>query len=225
MEQHEEKNPLDPLRDAKRLAGFIKNPEKAVVSALVRSAIEKKGHLSPIKIYQELNTRFGQEWWDWEPETIWQMVDSLATEELKNIVMALQCIVNTEFPFEHWHVFEKVGQALNLQPVAFGILQPLEPHHASLTIYLLKTIRPKAEFEPEVLGYVAAVLHDAGITWAPPMLFGSRTEEHLRKIAPDHSGIGALTAKEWPAKESSNPAVKLQLAKLHAIEAYLKERL
>ena len=46
-------------------------------------------------------------------------------------------------------------------------------------------LRPKLDFEPDVLGYVAALCHEAGLVYAPPELFGPvGAQGWLEKIAP-----------------------------------------
>lgn len=218
-------SPLEPLKAAKAAVKFVENPQRGLAKAIVRAVLEKSASFNTLGVFKNLNEKFGHEWWDWEPETIWAMAPEL-TGGLRDVVMALQCTVNTNSPFEHWHIFEKVGLAFNNHHVDFGVVQPLEPNEASLTIYILKMIRPKEEFDPEVLGYIAAVCHSAGIVYTPPELFGPvGAQGHLTKIAPDESGVGHDTAMCWPDGEPTSAAVKIQIAKLREIKDYVKSRL
>lgn len=193
---------------------------------LSHSAMEKRGHLSPLAVYKELNNRFGRGWWEWEPETLWHSLGS-PSGELKGIVMALQTATRTNFPFELWHVFEKCGQAFNLNPVDFQIVQPLELNEASLTIFILKSIRPEENFEADILGYLAALAHEAGVTYLPPELFGADAQPYLTRLVDDSSGVGKDTQAAWPRTGTADdyPALRIQLARLQEIKDYVKSRL
>lgn len=171
----------------------------------------------PLKLYKTLNDRYGHEWWDWEPETLWSMMGGPSTE-VRSIVMALQTVLNTNFPFELWNVFEKVGHAFNGGNVDFEVVQPLEPDEVSLTIYILKTIRPKIDFEPDVLGYIAATAHEAGLAWLPPELFAG-AQQYMEKLTHDKE-LAQHVKNTWPGNDGSH-----QLGMLHEVKDYVKARL
>lgn len=232
LDDKPQKTILDPLRAAKAVVRFAENPQKTVLRAMVRASMEKDGHLSPLKIFHLLNDHYGESWHDWEPETIWATLERgeglHPDDALKNVVMALQITASTDYPFEHWHAFEKVGQAFNMNHVDFFAVQPLELNEISWTIYALKLVKPKAVFDHEIMAYIAAAAHDAGVTYLPPELFGSAAQAELAKLAEDHSGIGALTAAAWPSKpgpEGQDVALRIQLARLNEIKNYVKSRL
>lgn len=206
-------------------------PVSKVITGKVVSELVKQSHVKLMALYAYLNDHYGRRWWDWEPETIWSMVDGILdlSEENKNQIQALQVVVNTDFAFEEWHVFEKVGHAFNGNHVSFGELQPLEPDDAAWTCKALELIRPKAEYDDEVLAYIAACANNAGIACMPEDLFPKGCQEQLTRIVGGHFDAD-LCAKTGDAlKKGLTPdpdtMVGCQVAKLREISEYVKEQL
>jgi hypothetical protein len=217
---------LTPLRKVRQVIKSIGNPQRAIGKAIVGEAVshmlEKEGGISPFKVYQFLNDHYKKEWKDWEPETLWQMMkeqhDFDPTPELRNIVMAIQTSVTTNAPFEHWHIFEKVGHALSCNHVNFRILQPLEADEAARAIRFLRTVRPKQDFENEVYVYLAAVAKNCGIVYMPQELFG-KTQEYLDEFNNDIALKNKISSL-WPnvSFKTSEESVRIQIERLKEIK-------
>lgn len=224
----EEHLSLDPLRVAKRISKGAKNPRDAIakylVSTATKSLMEKDSSIKILKLYGFMNDHYDRAWWDWEPETIWKSLESdhldgegSTPDELKNAVMALQLCVNSMAPFEHWHIFEKVGHAFNWNPVNFEIVQPLEPDEAALAMQILRRIQPRSIFDDEVLSYVAVCAKSAGMVWLPDSMTPG-VQEKLSAITYEHQ-LRDATKKAWeekylPGDELLRSQIEIQLARL-----------
>jgi hypothetical protein len=230
---HEKESPdkpdLSKFRTFKGVVKALQDPQKALGKALVsgvtmKALSEKEAGIKPLGIYGLLNEHYGRDWWHWEPETVWQTLRKEhglePSEDLRNLVSALQLIVTTNQPFENWHIFEKVGHALNMNPVNFGVVQPLEIEEAALTLRLLRDMRPKQEFDSEICAYLAASARSAGVVWLDPSIFTEGCQAFL-----DHMG-NDLELKEAVAQKKDTGGIdyEIQIARLNEIERYLKER-
>lgn len=150
----------------------------------------RAGKIVPVlSLNSELNKKYDRDWWDWEPETLWQMLPKdfgiEVTDEVKGAIQALQVLYNTHFAHEHWHVFEKIGHAFNDNTVLFGVLQPLEMDEVAWTIHVINTIRPKEVYDPEILAYVAGCAKQAGMVYLPTDLYPKGSQEVLDELNND----------------------------------------
>lgn len=199
---------------------------KEVVRALVK---EGEAYATALRIYGILNDRFDHDWHDWEPETLVFMLQDVIPPTALNQdrLGALQTVLKTNFAFEHWHVFEKVGHALAGSHVDFGTLQPLEPDECALTVKLLSTLRHTEAFDLEVLTYIAACAHHAGMAYLPEDLFPAGCQEQLEKLVGPHFNVVLKdnTQAGWrnQVASSDDSAIGIQLAKLEEIKAFVSK--
>ena len=229
-EQTEEtgKPDLKGLRTLKSVVKSFQDPQKAIGKALIngvamKALFEKEGGIKVLGIYGILNEHYGREWWHWEPETVWQTLNReqgiTVDDDLRNLISALQLAVTTNQPFENWHIFEKVGHAFNFNPVNFGVLQPLEPQEAALTLRLLRLIRPKQEFDSEICAYLAAVAKNAGLVYLPVSVFTAGCQSFLDAMGNDTALATALAE----GKDTGGIAYEIQKSRLEEIDAYVKK--
>jgi len=191
---------------------------------------EASPSVSVLKIYETLNDRYTDSWQDWEPETLWQTLeyDQLydITEQLKNMIQALQVVCKTNFPFEEWNVFENVGHAFNGNSVSFGSLQPLELNEVAWTCRALEAIRPGTLYEDEVDGYIAACMKNAGMVYIPSSISkdSATINSALNRIGNDESlqTIVSLHIDRFSVKlfGSEDEMLKIQLQKLQECIEY-----
>jgi len=226
----EHKPDLTALRTMRSIVKSLADPQKAIGKALVSSAtmktvFDKEASLSVLGIYGILNDAYERAWWEWEPETLWQTLKLEhgieTTDELKNLIMALQLTVKTNQPFENWHVFEKVGHAFNFNPVNFSLLQPLEPHEAALALALLRKIRGDTPYESEICGYLAASAKNAGLVYLDPEIFTANCQAFLDKMGNNIHLKNAVMQK----RDIGTAAYKIQVARLKEITLYVKKGL
>ena len=166
------------------------------IKSLAREGIEKVSAQTPyhhrsdvISVYEQMNDKYGQDWWDWEPETVRETLDREYGVDLGddgvNVIGALQVILNTNQAHEHWHVFEKVGHAFNGNHVDFSVIQPLEMDEIALSLSIMNTIRPKQEFMSEIFGYIASCAKMSGLVYLPEEFFGSDPQQRLDTLNND----------------------------------------
>jgi hypothetical protein len=187
-----------------------------------KAPIEKRGG---VDLYKYLNDKYSNAWHDWEPETLRHTLDRDGVDlddEVMNSIQALQVICKTNAPFEEWHVFEKVGQALNNNPVSFGHVQPLEMDEIAYTIKILQDIRPKEEFEDDIKGYIAAAAKEAGMVYLPEDLYPKGCQDFLDKMGND-TKLRDAVAKVYPKTSNEETALGVQLARLSEVLDYVKE--
>lgn len=197
-------------------------------SALEKTAAQKiasSDHVSALTIYAGLNDKYKQDWWDWSPETIWQTLHMdlgvEVTDEIKNMVGALQVIVNTNQAFESWNIFENIGHALNENMVYFSVVTPLELTDITWTVKVLQDIRPKEAFQDEILGYIAACAKNSGVVYLPPELFPPKSQMFLDGLNNDME-LKAEVERSWPNVVKSDSMVGIQTQKLDEVREYLK---
>lgn len=217
---------LHGLRTLKSVVKSIQDPHRAIGKALVngvamKALFEKESGVKVLGVFGILNEHYGRHWWNWEPETVWQTLDKEhgigVDGDLRNLISALQLIVTTNQPFENWHIFEKVGHALNMNPVNFGIVQPLEPQEAALALKLLRAMRPKQEFDSEICGYLAAVAKAAGLVYLPESVFTAGCQSFLDGMGNDMELARAMAE----GKGAGDTAIEIQKARLEEISAYV----
>lgn len=192
----------------------------------------RAGKIIPVlALNSKLNEKYGREWWDWEAETLWQMLPQdfsiEVTEELKGAVQALQILYTTHFAHEHWHVFEKVGHAFNDNTVLFGVLQPLEMDEVAWTVHVIDTIRPNEVYDPEVLAYIAACAKQAGIVYLHTGLYPKGSQEVLDELNNDielKKEVRSNYSKTEPFSTIKFPETPLgiQLGRLKEIREFVK---
>ena len=221
-----DKPDLSKLRTLKSVVKSIQDPHKAIGKALVsgvtmKALFDKEAGFKVLGLYGLLNERFGREWWHWEPETVWQTLEREESirpvEDMRNLISALQLVVSTNQPFENWHVFEKVGQAFNMNPVNFGVLQPLELNEIALTLKILRAIRPKQLFDSEICAYLAAAAKLAGVVYLPKEVFTEGCQSFLDNMGNDT----ALAAKLASGADADSIEVQIQKARLDEVEQYV----
>lgn len=204
----------------------------AVISKAVAKmglqALAKTGQvlsIGPLSIYEKLNDLYHKSWFDWEPETVRQTLvhdwPEALSDETVSAIQALQVLVTTNSAQEHWHIFEKVGHALNLGHVDFSTSQPLDIHECALALKIINKVRPKSDFDPEIWHYIAACAKTAGYVYLPEEFFPKEAQDALDKMGNDLSLKNAVESS-WKSKvKGKTDAENIQLDKLNAVKEYV----
>lgn len=228
-EQPKDSRAKSALKAARLAVKVHQAPVETATKSFLRMAAAdflKTAKTPPLKFYEQLNEKFKRAWWDWEPETLWHSLEdgglAKPSDEVKNLVMALQICVTTDAPFEHWHIFEKVAHAFSQNRVDFGVVQPLELTEAAAAVRVLAAIRPKREFTSEVCGYIASVAKSSGVVYLPPELFPALAQSELEKTS-YASNLAKLVAECWQKKSNpSDEVVGHQIEMLKEISEFVK---
>ncbi|NDC22529.1 MAG: hypothetical protein EBZ49_00140 [Proteobacteria bacterium] len=216
---------VNVAKDVARKQPLVPTIARRAVQAGTHKVLEKESNVPVLKLFEELNDEFKDGWWDWEPETLWQTFEGIRpSDELKNMIQALQVVVKTNAAFENWHVFEKVSHAFNENPVLFSAIQPLELDEIAYTHKILKTIRPKEEYEDEVLGYIASCAKRSGVVYLPEGVFPKGCQKFLDDLGNDLS-LKNEVAKIWPKCEDGEEAAGVQCSRLSEIVQYVARRI
>ena len=227
--QDEHQRPISGEAIARKAATVVgaiiqKKPVSRMIMKEIVKDIVKEGSISILSLYEILSDHYGRDWWDWLPETLWHHLANdhgvLATEELRNAVQAIQMMLTTNQAHENWHIFEKTVHALNLEPVDFKTLQPCEPDRIARALRLMTSIRPQQEYDSEVIQYIAACCHHAGLCYAPPSILSEEINGALDQHVVDHE-LAEETRAAWPAPSAgTGTPLDVQLARLHEIQEY-----
>lgn len=206
---------------------FIRTGLGALAHESFKFAAQTPYHykVDALSVYAQMNGKYGQDWWDWEPETVWETLNRDFGLELEedgvNIIGALQTILNTNQAHEHWHVFEKVGHAFNGNHVDFSILQPLELDEIAVTLSVLNEVRPKQGYLSDIPAYIAASAKNSGVVYLPESFFGKEAQRYLDHMSNDLSLKKRVRALWEEGGKPETDAEDIQLRRLDEIREYL----
>jgi hypothetical protein len=188
----------------------------------------------PILMYRDLTRMYGKDWLNWEAETLWQAIeedDGIASlpRSAKDKAASLRVAVKTDFPWTELEVFENVAHAFSGREARFDLMQQLEPFEVAFALDVLVDLHPGHDIGGRVESYIAATLFDAGLSYAPPVLFG-QVQDDLDKLRRGTDRVRNAVRDGWAAGASPDDAkvgkdpIATQLATLGAIRDLLKER-
>lgn len=205
---------------------------KAVLKAGLKDALrqqEKSASASEtLGLLHKLNSKYGASWHDWEPETIIRTVEldygDPPNQTQLEVLQAFQVILNTNLPHESWHIFEKVGQALNEGHVDFDVVQPLRPDEVAFAVKVIDSLR-KERYDSEVLAYMAACAKHSGMVYLPLAYFPEGCQAFLDKMGNDEHLRAEVERKYLSGEGSESLQEKVQLAGLKEIEDYVGARI
>lgn len=141
----------------------------------------------PVALSSLLVKRFGGDWIEWEPETLWEEISKEFTPLFrskfgarffvtvssltKNKIQAVRTLLLTNGFWDAWEIFSPVTQALNNNIPTFHLLQ--KPSVAQLfnAVTIAKMIKSDQEYSEEVGRYVAACALDEGVWVLPEPLY------------------------------------------------------
>lgn len=129
---------------------------------------------NPIRIKWALDNEYDQEWYQWEPETIWETLRKDGIDEVdpvsKHKILAIKAISNTDEFFRNWRAFEKACVAFSDREANFGHVQEVRLHDVAVTVHLVRNFIKDKEFTDEVKSYIAACAIRDGFMMLPEEL-------------------------------------------------------
>lgn len=128
----------------------------------------------PLLLELLLLKEFGPEYLEWEPETLWTELahtyGQAPSASVKSKVQSVRACQVSDAPYLEWEAFEKVCRGYGGSRVRFDFHQPPKPENAAAFVHGLGLIRENVKVSDEVFRYLAAVLNDAGMVYAPSVL-------------------------------------------------------
>lgn len=128
---------------------------------------------NPYKIYAALIDLWGDEWLDWEPETILETaeIDGVIIDQVNlGKMFAIRSLLKTEEFFREPRVFEKVCIAFADKIVDFGVLQMPKLYEIAGAVSLVEKKFREGQYSNEVGIFVAMIAVNEGFLLLPPEL-------------------------------------------------------
>lgn len=156
-----------------RKGNFAENPQMLKSGQDIFSALTDED-LNPISLMLILDSRWEDEWYDWEIETINQTAKMESGVEIARVnqdkIMALKILNNTFLFFEDPRVFEKVCMSFSGRQVDWGHVQEPKTHEIAACIGLIERYIKEKPFSDEIAAYVAASAVRDGFVMLPSVL-------------------------------------------------------
>jgi len=174
----------DKVASLLKEAGVPASSASMLLRELASQALEKtasgpdyfaRTDIHPLKLMAELEDTLGEEWKEWEPETISESIVKEAgvtpSDEVMSKIMAVKIVVNRpDVFFDDWMGFEKISVALNNKAPIMGMIEDVPVEWMSNAVSIVNKIVEDGDFGEDVAKYAAARMHDQGYAVAPPLL-------------------------------------------------------
>ena len=132
-------------------------------------------------VYNFLNDKYKDHWWEWEIETIeqdlWKDYGLVFTDSMADKVQAVKLLVNSQRPFLDWWYFNQLSNAFCGTIADFTSIKSPSPGMAIATMKTMHAIRPEENFSRDVKKYVCLLLIHEGIYTPPPSVSDILMEE------------------------------------------------
>jgi hypothetical protein len=131
---------------------------------------------SASSVYDFLNKSLGEDWWEWEFETLEQMLWIKYGVALENInrdkVWAVRHVCRSDGSFFDWYEFNQSALSFAGSMADFEYLRSPSPGMAISAVKELNHIRPdrKSFFSNDVIKYICIILKNDGIYIPPPSI-------------------------------------------------------
>ena len=188
----------------------------------------------PMRLFDVLGARYGEDWLFWEPETLWWAIrrDFGPVGDLtRNKIQALRLAATSYSPWADFDVFEKCGLAWNDVVPVFGAWQPMSPSQVAFTVTILRELHREAPWAHEAAAYEAAVLDENGFVFAPEEWFPGAQAILDRKA--ENAALKAEVQRAWEKLAGrdlstlewrADQALDVHIARLFVVQTYLAER-
>jgi len=133
-------------------------------------------YASPIVVYDFLNKSLGEDWWEWEIETIdkmlWIKYSTVLTDTNRDRVLAIRHLCRSDGAFSDWFEFNQLCLSFCGAIADFDAIREPSPGMVIATVKAMNYMRPDREsfFGEEVLKYICCLLRDHGIFIPPPSI-------------------------------------------------------
>jgi len=131
---------------------------------------------SAIKTYDFLNRIFGEDWWEWEIETLerllWVKYGTALEDTNRDKILAIRHVCRSDGAFSDWYEFNQTALSFSGSIADFEYLRSPSPGMVVNAVKILNHIRPDREsfFSDDVIKYMCIVLINDGVYTPPPSL-------------------------------------------------------
>lgn len=131
---------------------------------------------SAIRIYDFLNKAFGEDWWEWEIETIERMLlmhyGTALEDTNRDKVLAIRHVCRSDGCFADWFEFNQIALAFSGSIADFQYLRVPSPGMVISAVKAMNYIRPERDFvfSNDVIKYICVILINDGVYVPPPSL-------------------------------------------------------
>jgi hypothetical protein len=153
-------------------------------------------HTPAIHVYDFLNEKYKDKWWDWEIETleheIWGDFGLVLSDGMADKVQAIKLLINNHRPFLDWWYFNQLASAFCGTIADFTSIKSPSPGMAIATVKAMHEIRPEENFSRDVKKYICMILINDGIYTPPVSISDILIEEFENLVSKEIRDI-------WPA--------------------------
>jgi hypothetical protein len=126
----------------------------------------------PVVYDVALLSEYGTDWFEWEAETLWREIREdfrvpSISDHARSKIQAVKTLHIHEWYWTKWEVFCWITQALNNNIPDFRVLQKPSPAQLMNSVDVATMVRNDQEFTAELQMFVAAVMVEGGIFYAP----------------------------------------------------------
>lgn len=178
----------DNLSENRSGGGFQDSRMNKLSSGSMMAEVLDDPDSNPIRLMLVLDDEWGEDWYDWEIETINQTAEADGADIHRvneDKIMAIKILKNTEDFFDEPRVFEKVCTAFSGKQVDWGHIQEPRTHEICACIELITRYVKEEAFGDDIKAYVAAAALRDGYVLLPAVLrFASQpfSKELVSKI-------------------------------------------
>lgn len=144
---------------------------------------------STIKTYDFLNKIFGENWWEWEFETIekllWINYGTVLDDRIRDKIWAIKHLCFSNRPFMDWNEFNNIALSFGGVITDFEDLKKPTPGMIINCIKAMQHIRPEEVFSFEVKKYICIILFSEGIYTPPPSIANLIKDEFTEVVSED----------------------------------------
>jgi hypothetical protein len=188
-------------------------PKTRQPDILKSNTVFNNDNSSALSIFKFLNKEFGEDWWEWEIETIDQMlwneygvvVDGVNRDKM----LALRHLSRNDAAFFDWYEFNQLALSFGSAIADFEMLRRPSPGMIINAVDTMNTVRPDREsyFGEDVQKYIAISLITYGIYNPPPSLSRIISKEMDKLLSEDTKGNRGSVMKRYRRMLSGNTTV------------------
>jgi hypothetical protein len=198
----------------------------------------------PVVYDVALLSEYGTDWFEWEAETLWREIREdfhvpSISDHARTKIQAIKTLHIHEWYWTKWEVFCWITQALNNNIPDFQVLQKPSAAQLMNSVDVATMVRNDQEFTAELQMFVAAVMVEAGIFYAPnPIAFCQDeietlldelkiTKSLIGQVQERYRAVKLIAPEVWvssPEPILQENVVDIQVAKLKVACDYLDLR-